>query len=119
VSASLRSVLLYAACTVAIVGIVAWLLTLGFRGAGDAAAIRTSALVAVVVQVAAFAVTKLMAATNMMAAWGAGALVRFVTLVVYALLAVKVLGLPPAAALLSIAVFFFLSTLLEPLFLRP
>jgi hypothetical protein len=37
---------------------------------------------------------------------------------IYALLAVKVLGLAPVAALLSIAVFFFLSTLLEPLFLR-
>jgi hypothetical protein len=44
--------------------------------------------------------------------------VRFLTLFIYALLAVKVLGLAPVPALLSLAVFFFLSTLLEPLFLR-
>jgi hypothetical protein len=40
------------------------------------------------------------------------------TLFVYALLAVKVLGLPAVPALISLAVFLFLSTLLEPLFLR-
>jgi hypothetical protein len=53
-----------------------------------------------------------------MAAWGAGSLVRLLTLVVYALLVVKTFGLSPAPALLSMAVFFFLSTLVEPLFLR-
>jgi hypothetical protein len=40
------------------------------------------------------------------------------TLVVYALLAVKVLGVAPVAALVSLATFLFLSTLIEPLFLR-
>jgi hypothetical protein len=114
----LRGVLLYSALMIAVVGLVGWLLTLAFRGGANASAIRTSAIVAVVVQVAAFAVTKSLAATNVVAAWGAGALVRLLTLMVYALLAVKVLGLAPVAALLSIAVFFFLSTLLEPLFLR-
>jgi hypothetical protein len=54
----------------------------------------------------------------MVAAWGAGALLRFVALVVYALVAVKVVGLPSLPALLSLFVFFFLSMLLEPLFLR-
>jgi hypothetical protein len=119
VNGLLRSVLLYAALTVAIVGVTGWLLTLAFPGAGNMAAIRTSAMVAIVVQIAAFGVTKSLATSNVIAAWGAGALVRLVTLVLYALLAVKVLGLAPVSALLSIAVFFFLSTLLEPLFLRP
>ena len=118
-NAPLRSVLRYAMVTIAIVAVVGWLLTRAFHGANDAAAIRTSAIVAVAVQLAAFGLTKSLAGTNVMAAWGAGALVRFVSLVLYALLAVKVLGLAPVAALLSIAVFFFLSTLLEPLFLRP
>jgi hypothetical protein len=115
---SLRTLLLYVGLTVALVALVAWLLTLAFRGGADAIAIRTSAIVAVIVQVAAFGVTKSLAGSNVMAAWGAGALVRLLAMIIYGLLAVKVLGLAPIAALLSIALFFFLSTLLEPFFLR-
>ena len=62
--------------------------------------------------------TKSMMTRNVMAGWGAGSLVRFLTLFVYGLLAVKVLGLAPVPALISLVLFFFLSTLLEPLFLR-
>jgi len=108
----------YALVTVATVALVAWLLTLALSGPGATSAIGISATVAVVVQIAAFAVTKSMIPRNVMAGWGAGSLVRFLTLFVYGLLAVKVLGLPPVPALISLVVFFFLSTLLEPLFLR-
>jgi hypothetical protein len=104
----------YALVIVAAIAIVAWMLTLALSGPGATSAIGTSAIVAAVVQVAAFAVTKSMIPRNVIAGWGVGSLVRFLTLFVYALLAVKVLGL----ALISLAVFFFLSTLLEPLFLR-
>jgi len=108
----------YALVTGALVAAVAWLLTLTLSGPGATAAIGISAVVAVVVQIAAFAVTKSMIPRNVIAGWGAGSLVRFLTLFVYGLLAVKVLGLPPVPALISLVVFFFLSTLLEPLFLR-
>jgi hypothetical protein len=70
------------------------------------------------VQLVAFAVTKALARRHLIAGWGAGSLLRFMTLVVYALLAVKVLGVAPVAALVSLATFLFLSTLIEPLFLR-
>ena len=108
----------YALVTIAVVAIVGWLLTLALTDAGAASAIGISATVAIVVQIAAFAVTTMMAPKNIIAAWGAGALARMVTLFVYALLAIKVLGLPAVPALISLAVFLFLSTLLEPLFLR-
>jgi len=108
----------YALVTVALIAIAAWLLTLALTDAGAASAIGISAAVAVVVQIAAFAVTTMMAPRNIIAAWGAGALARMLTLLIYALLAVKVLGLPAVPALISLAVFLFLSTLLEPLFLR-
>jgi hypothetical protein len=108
----------YALVIVVTIAFVAWLLTLALSGAGASSAIAISAMVAAVVQIAAFAVTKSMAPKNVIAAWGAGSLVRLVTLFVYALLAVKVLALPPVPALISLAVFFFLSTLLEPVFLR-
>lgn len=108
----------YAIVTIALVAISAWMLTLALTGAGASSAIGISATVAVIVQIAAFAATKRMAPANIVAAWGMGALVRMLTLFVYALLAVKVFGLPPVPTLLSFAVFLLLSTLLEPLFLR-
>lgn len=115
---NVRSWALYALTAVASIAAIGWLLTLGFSGPQDAAAIRLSAIVAIVVQLVAFAVTNAVAQRHLIAGWGAGSLLRFLTLVVYALLAVKVLGLPPVAALVSLATFLFLSTLIEPLFLR-
>ena len=109
---------LYAATTIALICAVGWLLTLAFPGPGDAAAVRLSAAVAIVVQLAAFAVTNAIVPRNLIAGWGVGSLLRFLSLVIYALLAVKVLGLAPVAALVSLATFLFLSTLIEPLFLR-
>lgn len=115
---NVKSWALYSLTVVASIATIGWLLTSGFSGPGDAAAVRLSAIVAIVVQLVAFAVTKAIAQRHLIAGWGAGSLLRFVTLVVYALLAVKVLGLPPVAALVSLATFLFLSTLIEPLFLR-
>ena len=109
---------LYALAATLLIALLGWLLTLGFPGPRDAAAIRLSAIVAIVVQLVAFAVTKTLARRHLIAGWGAGSLLRFMTLVVYALLAVKVLGVAPVAALVSLATFLFLSTLIEPLFLR-
>jgi hypothetical protein len=117
-SSGLRSWVLYAVATVALIATVGWLLTLALSGPGDATAIRLSAIVAVVVQLVAFAVTKALARWNLMAGWGAGSLLRFMTLVVYALIAVKGLGVAALPALLSLAAFLFVSTLIEPMFLR-
>src|SRR5436853_5461351 len=108
----------YALVTVVTIAFVAWLLTLALSGAGSNSAIGLSAIVAIVIQIGAFAVTKTMASSNVIAAWGAGALVRLVTLFVYAFLAVNVFGLPAVLALFCCVSFFFLSTLLEPVFLR-
>jgi hypothetical protein len=116
--APVKSWATYALATVVLIAVVGWLFTLGFPGPQDAAAIRLSAIVAVVVQLVAFAVTATLARRHLIAGWGAGSLLRFMTLVVYALLAVKVLGVAPVAALVSLATFLFLSTLIEPLFLR-
>ena len=113
-----RAIARYALTIAASIALVAWLLTLALTGSGASAAVGISAVVAAIVQIAAFTLTRSMIAGNMIAAWGAGSLVRLVTLVVYGLLAVKVFGLPALPALLSLFVFFFMSMLLEPLFLR-
>jgi hypothetical protein len=115
---NVRSWAVYALVAIVSIAAAGWLFTLAFTGPGDAAAVRLSAIVAIVVQLVAFAMTKAIAHRHLIAGWGAGSLLRFLTLVVYALLAVKVLGLPPVAALVSLATFLFLSTLIEPMFLK-
>lgn len=117
----MRAVLLYALLSVVIVVAAGALLAaVVFSGAAARHAIVVSACVALVVQLFAFAVLRLVARDprNAMAGWGLGALLRMVTLVVYGLVAVKALGLAPVAALISLATFFFLSMLVEPLALN-
>lgn len=108
----------YAFVMAATIALVAWILTFALTGPGATSAITLSAGVAAIVQIAAFTITRAMMTHNVIAGWGAGALVRFLTLFIYGLLAVKVIGLAPVPALISLVLFFFLSTLLEPLFLR-
>ncbi len=115
---TVRSWALYAMSALVLIATVGWVLTLAFPGPQDAAAIRLSALIAAVVQLVAFAVTMALSRRHLIAGWGAGSLLRFATLVGYALIAVKVLGVAAVAALVSLATFLFLSTLIEPLFLR-
>ena len=103
---------------IALVLVVGALLTLAFHGPGDSQAIWTSAVVAIVVQLIAFAVGQSVGKVGLQARMGAGALVRFLALVFYAFLVGLVLKLPVAAALISLFLFFFLSTLIEPLLIR-
>jgi hypothetical protein len=108
----------YAGATVGVIVVVGALLCLIFRGPGDAAAIWISAAVAVAVQLAASSLGRLAGHNNVMARMGTGAILRLLTIVVYALLVAKVIMLPLVAALVSIAAFFFLTTLIEPLLIK-
>jgi hypothetical protein len=108
----------FAATTVALIALSGWAMTLAFHGIGDSLAIRTSAVVAAAVQIGAYPVVRRLASQNPMLGWGVGSLVRLVSLIVYALVAESSLHLPLAAALLSLLAFYFLSMLIEPLFLR-
>jgi hypothetical protein len=104
--------------TVGVVLVSGMLLSLAFHGPGDAQAIWLSGAVAVAVQLTAFSLSRLAGAGNLMARMGTGMLVRFVALVVYALVVAFLLKLPDVAALVSLATFFFLSTLIEPLLIK-
>ncbi|MES2524997.1 MAG: hypothetical protein V4617_20030 [Gemmatimonadota bacterium] len=84
----------------------------------EASAVRASAWLAVGVQVVTFAIARLVARQNVMAGWGLGVLLRFATVAMWTFLGVKALGLAVGPALLSLVIFFFVSTLLEPLFLN-
>jgi hypothetical protein len=89
------------------------LLAIPFSSPGERKAIEVSAVVAVVVQLFGFAVARVVSERNFFSGWVIGVALRFVTLGAYAFVAVKVLGLPAPAALLSLLTFFFISTLVE------
>jgi hypothetical protein len=116
-----KALALFAALSVAVIAGAGGLLA-AFAFPGDAGrhAVLVSAGVALVVQLFAFGILRLVGRDprNAIAAWGLGALLRMATLLVYGLLAVKALGLAPVAALVSLATFFFLSMLVEPLVLN-
>lgn len=92
-------------------------LMLLFPTPADHETLELTALVAFVVHLAAFALGRLIRGRNIWVAWGVGSLLRLGTLVVYAVLVVKVLALPLVPALIGCATFLFLPTLIEPLLL--
>ena len=101
-----------------VVLVVGGLLALVFRGPGDRQAIGISGAVAFVVQCLAFSLSRMVGAGNIAARLGTGALFRFLALAIYAVLVMYALKLPATAALISLATFFFVSTLIEPLLIK-
>lgn len=108
----------FGVATVALVVAAGWLLGLAFPGGAQHRAIAVSGAVAVVVQVLSFLAVRRTMPTNVFAGWGAAAVARFVVLAVYALAVVRAFALPSSAALVSLATFFFVSTVVEPLMLN-
>lgn len=108
---SLGLFLLAATGAVAVLGA---LLAFVFRHPMERRALVISGLLAIAVQVVTFTAARFADRKHMMTVWGFGVLLRFVTLVVYALVMLEPLGLPAPAALLSLATFLFVTTLIEP-----
>lgn len=98
---------------VAIVLASGLVLAIPFSSGAERLAIRSSGIVAVIAQVFAFAIARAMAGPNFLAGWIVGVALRFATLVVYGIVAVKVLVLPAPAALISLGTFLFLSIFAE------
>jgi hypothetical protein len=107
----------FALASACLVALAAFGMTLLFRGTDEARTIWITAVIALATQIAAFPVVRRLVAQNLMVGWGIGTLVRFLTLGVYALVVVLA-HLPVAPALLSLALFYFISSVIEPLFLR-
>lgn len=107
-----------AAQTVLVVGASLVLQRFVWTDAASAEAVRASAWLAFTVQLFTFLIARLVARQNVIAGWGLGVMLRAATLAFWALLGIKALGLVQVPALLSLVVFYFLSTLVEPLFLN-
>lgn len=113
----MKAVGAFLAVSLALVIAGGWILGYFFPSPAEHRAIRISAAIAVAVQLVTFAIMRIVPRDQMMAGWGIGALLRFAVLGVYGLVLAKALGLPSAAALVSLATFLFVSTIVEPLLL--
>jgi hypothetical protein len=114
-----KRALSFAAACAATIG-AAWAIgVLMFTDPAVRRALHIAAAVGFVIQMVAFLVAREMARRgNVIAGWGIGVALRFGALAIFALVAVPRLGLPLAASLVGLATFLFISTLIEPLFLK-
>jgi hypothetical protein len=109
----------FIATTIGVAVFGAWVITLAVPGEETRHSVWMSALLVVIVQALAFSLVRVMQPLNVIAGWGLGMLLRLFALVAFGLFGVKALGLSMQPALLSMAGFFFVSTLIEPVFLKP
>jgi hypothetical protein len=107
----------YVGVCVAIILLLAAPLTVLTEG-GARQAVWISASLALVVQVVTFTVARLMPPERLMVGWGLGALLRLVLLVVYGVMVAQLSRQTIAPALLSFVAFLFVTTLVEPVFLK-
>jgi hypothetical protein len=109
-----RGLALYGLASVVAIGLAAGVFVAVYPEPLARQAVLVSAIVALAVQLIAFAIARLIADRgNAIAGWGVGALICFAALIVFGFVS-RALGLPPNAALLSLATFFFLTELIEP-----
>ena len=105
-----------------VIGVLGLILARVFPGAESVRAIEISGAVAFVIQLLTFWALlppkgKPDFPGGVLMRWGAGAVVRLFSLLLYGLVATKLIGLPAAPALVSLAAFFFATMLVEPLML--
>jgi hypothetical protein len=109
-----RGLALYGLACVVAIGLAAGVFVAIYPSPLERRAVLVSAVIALAVQLVAFSIARLVAGKgNAIAGWGLGAMICFAALVVYGFVS-RALGLPPNAALLSLATFFFLTELIEP-----
>lgn len=115
----MRSLMLFTVAQGALVFFIALLMQrFVFTDPAAAKAVSASAWLAFGVQTMTFAIARLVSRENVIAGWGLGVVLRFATVAFWAFLGVKALGIPSSPALVSLVIFFFVSTLVEPLFLN-
>ena len=115
----MKRTIFFAVTCVAVIAVISLLAEVLFPNEAGRRSLGAAAAVAFVVQVVAFLIAREFARRqNVMAGWGIGIALRFVALLLFGFIAVPAFALPLAPALMSLAVFLFVSTLIEPLFLK-
>lgn len=118
-----RALALFALASGALIGASGALLSMFFTGPDERKALLLSAGLAFAVQLGTFALVRPAAAKDgvpgdLLMRWGLGAVIRLLTLLFYGLVATRIMGLPASAALVSLATFFFVTMIAEPLLLN-
>lgn len=112
----MKGIAAFGAVAALLIGLAALVLMRFFGAPDEIHAIWVSAAVAFGVQLLTFAMLKVASQGNSIAAWGVGVMVRFVTLLLYMIVIVPVFGLTVNAPLF-LAVFLFVTMVVEPLLL--
>jgi hypothetical protein len=99
---------------IAIIGAIAWI----FTDRPGQQAVLVSAGLAFVVQLVGFLVARVVHRRNLLLGWGIGSVLRLVALVLYAVVVARLWRAPIGPALLSFVAFLFVTTVVEPVFLR-
>lgn len=99
---------------IGLVGAIAW----AFSDSAGRPTVLASAAVALVVQMSAFSVTRALRERHLMLGWGLGSLLRFGALVLYAVIVARLWRAPVTPALLSFVGMLFVTTVVEPVFLK-
>jgi hypothetical protein len=103
---------------VALLTITGCILSLWYSSAAEKHALLVSGALAAAIQMSTFLLAVTTRPQNrLLEAWGMGIIIRFTFLILYGLFLAKALGLPLAAALVSFALFLFVSMLLETIML--
>ncbi len=109
-----RGVALYGLASFLAIGLAAGVLILVYGSPAERVAVMWSAMFALVVQLVAFAIARLLSDQGKgIAGWGLGAAICLVALVIFGFVS-RAFGIPQSAALVSLATFFFLTELIEP-----
>jgi hypothetical protein len=117
-TSTLRVTARYAAAAGAAIGVAAAALALVYADAEGRLAVAVSAVLAFSVQVPAFALLRSMRGPAFMTAWTVGALGRVLVLVVFGVIVLQSGALPLEPALISLALYFVICTIIEPLLLE-
>jgi hypothetical protein len=99
---------------VVVTGILAWM----FTDESGRQAVLVGGAVAVVVQVAAFAIARTLRDKQLLLGWGLGSALRLISLVLYAVVVARLWRAQITPALLSFAGMLFVTTVVEPIFLK-
>jgi hypothetical protein len=109
-----RGMVLYGLACLLLIGLAGGVLTAVFGTPPERSAVWVSAVVALVVQMVAFSIARLLSDRGHgIAGWALGAVICILALVIYGFVS-RALGQPSNAALLSLATYFFLTELIEP-----
>jgi hypothetical protein len=99
---------------VVVVGLVAW----AFTDEAGRQTVLVSGAVALVVQMTAFSVARMFREKQLVLGWGLGSLIRLISLVLYAVVVARLWRAPITPALLSFVGMLFVTTVVEPIFLK-